>query len=199
MSDKWKSILVYGGTCLVVCSVLYLGSNYLSESLEHHYHLFFEFEKDIPLVPWMIVVYASLYLLIPSGYLLAKGPEVIKRISLSLMLSAIIAAIIFVVFPGELGFERGEVLGVFGGVFEVLYLMDKPYNLYPSLHIAFSGIITLFVISQGQTRLVSSLFLLWFLLICCSVVLVHQHHLFDVFTGAILGWGCWMWGTVRSS
>jgi membrane-associated phospholipid phosphatase len=194
MSEQLKTILIWGSACIAVCSVFYLGTNRLAEFLPHHYQMYFEWEKDIPLVPWMIVVYASLYALIPAGFLLVRSSEVVKKMSQSLILSAMVASVVFVVFPGELGFVRGEVPGVFSGAFELMCQMDKPFNLYPSLHIAFSGIVALFVGSTVRSRVARYGFLLWFLLIACSVVLVHQHHLFDVVSGAVLGWGCWKWG-----
>ena len=66
---------------------------------------------------------------------------------------------------------------------------DRPFNLAPSLHIAFRGI--LWVIYVRNTRGVLRASVKgWFVLIGISTLLVYQHHAIDVLGGQLLAMLC---------
>jgi membrane-associated phospholipid phosphatase len=44
------------------------------------------------------------------------------------------------------------------------------------------------MIDQTKQKWFHVFLTVWILMICASVVLVHQHHLFDIFTGLILAY-----------
>jgi len=104
------------------------------------------------------------------------------------MVSSAIACTIFLLFPGEMGFSRTENIQDFTSLFEALHIIDKPHNLYPSLHITFSTISAYVLINQTKQKLFQALLILWVFIISLSVILVHQHHLFDIATGFVLAW-----------
>ena len=56
----------------------------------------------------------------------------------------------------------------------------------PSLHITFSVLTAFAMIDQTNNKWFHLFLVFWIILICFSVVLVHQHHLFDVMTGLLL-------------
>ena len=64
----------------------------------------------------------------------------------------------------------------------------KPFihNLFPSLHVAFAGLCVLAMIHQTENKWFHLGLKAWFLLLCTSVVLVHQHHFFDILSGFVL-------------
>jgi|TARA_B110000093_G_C12853489_1_gene360312 membrane-associated phospholipid phosphatase len=186
--ERLKALAVWGGLCSVICGLLYSGSNSYAETASHHYHVYFEFEKSIPQIPCMIVFYISYYLYLLLNFVLVKNPNKIKAICLAMTFSALVAAVVFVVFPSELGFSRAENIDGFEGIFNWLHVVDKPHNLFPSLHITFTTIATFVMISVTQSRLFHASIIAWAVMITFSVVLVHQHHLIDVLTGGILGW-----------
>jgi len=66
--------------------------------------------------------------------------------------------------------------------------MDKPHNLYPSLHITFSAISAFTLLRHTQKKRMQVLLILWVIMIALSVILTHQHHLFDIATGFVLAW-----------
>ena len=65
------------------------------------------------------------------------------------------------------------------------YQYDEPHNLVPSLHIAYSTTVFLYLWkkSVGHWR---TAFIIWTVAIYASVVLTHQHHIIDIVTGAAL-------------
>ena len=189
MNEHLKAMALWGGLCVLLCSVFYLSSNCIAETfLSHHHRLYLEWEKDIPQVPGMILFYQSYSLLVLLSFICAKSPKNIRALSITMMVSSAIACTIFLLFPGELGFSRTMNIQGFESMFEALHRMDKPHNLYPSLHITFSSISAFALIQQTQQKRFKALLILWVMAISLSVILTHQHHLFDIATGFVLAW-----------
>lgn len=188
-NERWGAMLTWGSVCVVTCLSTYLISNEIASRISVHYSMYIEAERSIPLVPWMIYIYASFHLLLALNFFIIKDPKVIKAFTLSLMCSSFIAVLIFLVFPGELGFSRTENIAGYESMFNLLHQIDHPFNLYPSLHITFSVLTAFAMVDQTKNKWFHGVLLIWILLICCSVVLVHQHHIFDVITGLLLAYG----------
>lgn len=179
---------IWGSLCVLLCTVLYLSSNCIVETLLSHHQLYLECEKDIPQVPGMILFYESYSLLVLLSFIYAKSPKNIRALSITMMVSSVIACAIFLLFPGELGFSRTMNIQGYESMFEVLHRMDKPHNLYPSLHITFSAISAFTLLRHTQKKRMQVLLILWVIMIALSVILTHQHHLFDIATGFVLAW-----------
>ncbi|MBI48669.1 MAG: hypothetical protein CL850_00040 [Crocinitomicaceae bacterium] len=176
-----------GASTLVFCTGLYIITNRITSGFENTFQMFLKWELNIPLIPWFIIFYASFYLLILIGFGACKSRHDLKRLSWQMILSTIIACGCFLIFPGELGFNRMEILGLFGPIYKFLFILDNPTNLYPSVHITFSYFLIFAILKEVKQVFCRVLFVIWFFLICSSVVLVHQHHLFDVVAGFLLG------------
>ena len=181
-----KALLKWGLIGALTCTGIYLGTNEIAAQQTSFYQLYFEFERDIPMVPWMIHVYNSFHVLLLLNFLIIKNPLKIRAIAISLIASSAIAALFFLIFPAELGFSRTENMMGYEFWYDALHWLDHPHNLVPSLHITFSALSTYVISTEINSRVLKSLFLVWFLLICSSIVLVHQHHLVDIFTGLLL-------------
>ena len=181
-----KALLKWGLIGALTCTGIYLGTNEIAAQQTSFYQLYFEFEREIPMVPWMIHVYNSFHVLLLLNFLIIKNPLKIRAIAISLIASSAIAALFFLIFPAELGFSRTENMMGYEFWYDALHWLDHPHNLVPSLHITFSALSTYVISTEINSRVLKSLFLVWFLLICSSIVLVHQHHLIDIFTGFLL-------------
>ena len=181
-----KALLKWGLIGALTCTGIYLGTNEIAAQQTSFYQLYFEFEREIPMVPWMIHVYNSFHVLLLLNFLIIKNPLKIRAIAISLIASSAIAALFFLIFPAELGFSRTENMMGYEFWYDALHWLDHPHNLVPSLHITFSALSTYVISTEINSRVLKSLFLVWFLLICSSIVLVHQHHLIDIFTGLLL-------------
>lgn len=108
-----------------------------------------------------------------------------KRMSLA----TILAGIIFILLPTHSGFPGHDELGVFRPVFTILHQLDRPHNLFPSMHITLSTLVITMVISELNNTL-RIIYLVWLALLYLSVLLVHQHHVADIFGGLILAVIC---------
>ncbi|EMO4460748.1 TPA: phosphatase PAP2/dual specificity phosphatase family protein [Pseudomonas aeruginosa] len=155
--------------------------------------LVFDWERGMPLWPWTILPYWSIDLLYGLSLLLPRDKRELDTHCLRLLSAQVLSVACFLLFPLRFTFERPELGGVFGWLFDVLMGFDKPFNQAPSLHIAL--LVVLWVCyaryASGAWR-----WLLhgWFALIGLSVLTTWQHHFIDVPTGALAGWLCvWLW------
>jgi predicted protein tyrosine phosphatase len=151
--------------------------------------LFFEWERSIPFVPLMIVPYMSIDLFFVAAPFLCRSNRELAAFSKRIAAAILIAGFCFVLFPLRFAFERPHTAGWLGQVFDWFRGMDQPYNLLPSLHIAFRTILVDLYArhSRGLLRQASNL---WFLLIGLSAILTYQHHVMDVVAGFALGAYC---------
>ncbi|MDF9618205.1 phosphatase PAP2/dual specificity phosphatase family protein [Pseudomonas entomophila] len=156
--------------------------------------LVFAWERHMPLWPWTIIPYWSIDLLYGLSFLLPLTRREMDRHALALLTAQFISVACFLLWPLRFTFERPELSGLFGWLFDVLMGFDKPYNQAPSLHIALLVIIWTMFARHTQQRLWRWLVHGWMGLIGLSVLTTWQHHFIDVPTGALAGFVClWLW------
>ncbi|WP_370672008.1 phosphatase PAP2/dual specificity phosphatase family protein [Stenotrophomonas maltophilia] len=153
----------------------------------------FAWETRIPFVPWTIVPYWSIDLFYAVSFFLCRQRLELDRHALRLFSAQLIAVTCFLLWPLRFSFERPEIGGVFGWLFDVLLGFDKPFNQAPSLHIVL--LIVLWVKFAQYLHCVWRWVLhVWALLIGVSVLTTFQHHFIDIPTGLLAGWLCvWLW------
>lgn len=185
--ERTKYILVYGLIATLAFTVIYGLCNEAASHATYLYSAFFDWELQIPLIPWMIYPYLSLNILFIFSAFVVTDVSAIKGYLLGLTYAAIIAGIIFYIFPAKLGFTREVAVG-YEKIFETMFSIDKPHNLFPSLHVTYSSIAIWTMIEQTKNRIFHLFLWGWLVLISCSIILVHQHHLFDILSGFILAY-----------
>ena len=154
----------------------------------------FDWERAIPFAPWMIDPYWSLDLFYGLSILLCATRLELKAHTRRLLTAQLIAIPIFVLFPLKLAWTAPPTSGFPGLLFGALDgTVGKPYNLAPSLHIALLTIVWPFY-ARDVPRVALWPLHIWFALIGVSVLTTFQHHVFDIPTGALLGFFClWLW------
>jgi len=169
----------------------YGGTNWLASMRHNLFHIYFQWELAIPFVPWMIWAYLSLqvFFMLPLLVLNSAG---LSRFGEALALATLIAAAIHLVLPAELGWARPAVVPGYP-IFQRFFSFDRPHNLVPSLHVAYSGLTCMVVWNATSAGLVRYIAALWLGLLICSVSLVHQHHLADIASGLVLAAICFQW------
>ncbi len=177
------AVAVYGTLATAVFTLIYGYTNYRATTVSGRYTLYADWERDIPLVHWMVYPYISLNLLFIACIFVIRDAKIVRSLCLSLCAGAFVAGWIFFFFPGELGFARasGETQSA---IFQQIYSLDHPHNLYPSLHVTYSTLAVWAMRTQVESRPFRVFLWAWLALISLSVVLTHQHHVFDVLTGA---------------
>ena len=171
---------------LLLFLVVYLPMNFLAENRERS-SLYFDWEQKIPLMDWMIVPYLSMKLLFIYPLLLLKKEE-IKNLGLAFATCTIIAGMIFFIFPCEVSFVRKIPDGIFAIYYQNLFLLDKPYNLIPSLHVCYTVLYFFSCIKKIDNVTHIVCFGSWVFLVILSVLFTHQHHIADIAAGIALAW-----------
>ena len=186
VETKPRRILWYAGLSAllsVLFATTYGGANWLASQRAEWFHFYLETELAIPFVPYWIWIYLSLNLftLLPLFVLSLGG---IRRFATAFALVTVGAASFHILFPAASGWQRPAVVAGYPQ-FAWLYAIEGPHNLVPSLHVAYTSLTALLV----HRPLVYA----WAAMLALSTLLVHQHHLLDVATGAALGWGGYRW------
>lgn len=169
--------------------LVYGTTNWLTAHRANVPTLFFEWERLIPFVPLMIVPYMSIDLLFFAAPFFCRNGRELATLAKRIAAALIVAGICFLLFPLRFAFERPPANGWLGALFDWFRTLDQPFNLVPSLHIAFCVILAAFYArrTRGLLRSASNI---WFVLIGLSAVMTYQHHFMDVVGGFALGAYC---------
>ena len=160
-------------------------------------------DTAIPVIPWMILPYYTLYLYYPMAALLGMKNEQSKRECVLfhqiLLILTWFVWLIFIFLPAKVdlrGSIEYEEMGIFSVLFEALHSVDTPWNAWPSLHIV-QSLLTVLVVQRwygGESRnknlLLGILWFCWFLL-AVSVMTTKQHFIWDTVTAIIIS--IWSW------
>lgn len=165
---------------------VYPTMNWLTSLRRAPLHLYLTSELAIPLVPWFIWPYLSMYALfiLPLFFIPADRMPLLGK---QLIAGCLISAAMFLLLPAELGFAR-EVPSSYGAVYARMFTIDRPYNLVPSLHVIWSAAIALACIDFARMPARIALGA-WLCVIVASTVFVHQHHLLDVIAALAIVFG----------
>jgi membrane-associated phospholipid phosphatase len=169
--------------------VVYGVTNWLASLRTNVRSLPFGWERHVPFVPLMILPYMSIDAFFVAAPLLCVNAGQCRTLARRLGAAILVAGFCFLVMPLRFSFERPHVDGWLGAIFNNFRLMDRPFNQFPSLHVALGVILAVFYWERfrGLLRMV---IMIWFVLVIASAVLTYQHHMIDVIGGGLLGLLC---------
>jgi membrane-associated phospholipid phosphatase len=181
---RWQALCISAALSLLFLLV-YGGCLWITAQRHDVGVFYFQWERAIPFVPWMILPYLSIDLFFIAAPFLFRNERELRIYAFRIAATILIAGICFLIFPLRFAFPRPHAAGWLGELFDRFRALDAPHNLCPSLHAA---LLVLLVDSyarhlRGGWRL---LVLAWFVLIGCSPLLTHQHHLIDIVAGFAL-------------
>ena len=167
--------------------VVYFGADWLTGLRAERVRIHLDAELKIPFIPALILVYRSIDLMFPLAPFILRSRAEIRGLTLTLGIVTGIAGVGFLMAPARSAYPQQE-----QGMWEPLYAWNQrivlTYNMVPSLHVALS-VVTLAAYSLRCGKVGKGLLAVWGTAIALSTLLTHQHHLLDVATGLILGWG----------
>jgi hypothetical protein len=186
--SRLKAFAVSAGLS-VLFLVVYGGCNWITGQRGQVGSFYFQWERAIPFVPFMILPYMSIDLFFVAAPFLCRTDEELRVFSRRVIAAILIAGLCFLLFPLHFAFPRPHASGLLGGIFDWFRGMDSPFNLLPSLHAAL-----LLLLVDVYARKVRGLFLfaaaVWFFLIGLSPLLTYQHHVIDIVGGFVLAGYC---------
>jgi rhodanese-related sulfurtransferase len=186
--SRLKAFAVSAGLS-VLFLVVYSGCNWITGQRGQVGSLYFQWERAIPFVPFMILPYMSIDLFFVAAPFLSRTDEELRIFSRRVVAAILIAGLCFLLFPLRFAFPRPHASGLLGGIFDWFRGMDSPFNLLPSLHAA----LLLLLVDLYARNLRGVLFfaaMLWFFLIGLSPLLTYQHHVIDIIAGFVLAGYC---------
>jgi membrane-associated phospholipid phosphatase len=169
----------------VLFLIVYSGCNWITARRANVGTFFFEWERNIPFVPFFILPYMSIDLFFVTAPFLCRTERELSILAKRIATAIIIAGACFLVFPLRFAFPRPHADGWLGIVFDWFRGIDAPYNLLPSLHAALMLILA-DVYFRNTRGLIRVAIVVWFLLIALSPVFTYQHHLIDIAGGFLL-------------
>ena len=162
-------------------------------------------DSRIPYLPWTILIYHVLYeaLLVLPVLTYPKteaGVRELFALFRGLGVLTLVACVAFVVCPAEMTLRADAALHESDSLLHranlAMHTLDRPFNTWPSLHVAWTTLVLLTVGRWlGRARWSVLLALCW-LALSLSTLTVRQHYLWDVMTGASISLAYWRW-TVR--
>lgn len=185
---------------IIYFTVGYLAIAWFNDTRSYYFDVGLNFERNIPFVPPFIFGYLLVYFSVLGLYFLITEEPIFKRAIRAFFALTTLHYIFFLATPVQM-LLRPDVVGEtgFSNLFvRFYYWLDKPYNCFPSLHVAYTllGTIVLWDYKRGW----SYLYLVSTIVVSVSVVLVKQHYISDVIGGLItpfLVW--WLAGLKRGS
>ena len=131
---------------------------------------------------WIIIYYLTFVFWIASAVLiLSESRAYARRMVQGYLIAMLISGVIFLVWPTTLTRPVPPDTGLFNILLTLLYQMDAPVNLCPSLHV----LITYFCIRAAMgSRIVPRWYLpaswVFLALVCLCILFVKQHVLVDI-------------------
>ena len=182
----WAALL--GSAVLAWFLLIFGGADWITSRHDRRVRLHFDFDLQMPFVAAMVVPYLSLNVLLCLAPLCLTTRRQLVAFAVSLATATLLAAVGFLLLPAELVFPAPsqEQLGIWAGAYRVARRLALEHNLLPSLHVAFT-ILALVVYLPHVSRPAGWLIWLWCAAVVASTLLLHQHYLLDVLTGAVLG------------
>ena len=196
MTERWladgrgrlrtaRFALVLAGV-YVVFAAIYLSINAFSVGREAH-TLFLPGEERIPFLPIFEYLYVLTYFVPIVIVMTIRDYAAFRRLMAAFALTMLVACATYLVFP--VYFERPhlEVSSLHTWLLSLSYL-DKPYNHFPSLHVALSW---LAVFASQVSRPARTALAVVAVGISVSTIFVKQHYIVDVVYGFALAGLAW--------
>lgn len=173
--------------CVVINMLSFYATRFFNGNLRH-YDITTAFDAAIPFVPVFIVIYVLTFAQWFFAYIAVgrESKEFAYRILSAMIIMKIIVAVIFIVFPTTM--TRAEISGTdpFSWGVSLIYHLDTPDNLFPSVHCAESLFFSIVLFkSEKLPCAIKWINAAFTLLVFASVVLVKQHVLLDI-AGAVV-------------
>jgi membrane-associated phospholipid phosphatase len=186
--SRLKAFTVSAGLSILFL-IIYGGCNWITGQRGQVGSFYFQWERAIPFVPFMILPYMSIDLFFIAAPFLCRTDEELWIFSRRVVAAILIAGLCFLLFPLRFAFPRPHASGSLGAIFDWFRGMDSPFNLLPSLHAA---LLLLLVDLYARNLRGVLLFaaMLWFFIIGLSPVLTYQHHVIDIVGGFVLAGYC---------
>ena len=173
----------------VVFMVVYGGTSWLTSIRAPVPTIYFEWERYIPFLPWMVIPYMSIDVFFVTAPFLCTTQSELQLLSRRIVFAIVVAGTCFLLYPLQLAVERPIASGTMGEIYNWFCSLDCPYNLCPSLHIELRTLLA-YTFAKHTRGMTNILMHGWFSLIGFSTLTLYQHHVIDIAGGFVLAIFC---------
>lgn len=166
----------------------YYGTRLINKNC-FHYDLSGMFDISVPFLPTFIIFYVIAYLQWFVGFILIarESRDLCYSMLTGEMIAKLITFIIFIIFPTTMARPEITGTGIFDKLTQLIYSIDTPDNLFPSIHclgswLCFRGALEIKSIRKWYAPLSLAVSILVFL----STIFIAQHALIDIPAGIIV-------------
>lgn len=182
--------------CFVFNCLIYWGTQRIIIGMElNTYDITSAVDNMIPFRPEWVLIYVLSFPFWAISYILAARENTRQdwfRFVFADMLAKTICGIIFIAFPTTNVRPEIEGSGLLCSLMALIYLLDPPLDLFPSIHCMVSMLCWLGIRKCENIPLWYRNFTLVFaILIFASTQFTKQHYIVDVFGGVLLAIGCY--------
>ncbi len=191
-TPHWRVRLAQAETSVllsVLFIVVYGGANWITSQRSDVGQWFFQWERNIPFVPLMILPYMSIDLFFVGAPFLCWDEGERRLFAQRVTMAIVVAGAFFLLVPLQFALPRPVVSGWLGGIYKFLHGFDQPFNLFPSLHITLRTLLADKYAHHTRGTLHWAI-QIWFSFIGLSTLLTYQHHVIDIIGGFVLAAFC---------
>lgn len=201
--DRWKKILFfipdYAHLPLILVLIANCTAYYAPMIARVHPKFDFSVALDsrIPVIPAFAYIYIAAFAFWTLNYIIIcrQSRALTRRLCFADMFSKLVCVICFLFIPSTMAQpDSGELHGVGAWLLKLIYLIDEPMNLLPSIHCLVSWLCFRPLLAREAKNVPTAYKAVSFLvamLICLSTLYTRQHVILDWITGvavAEMGW-----------
>ncbi|CDD50835.1 pAP2 superfamily [Firmicutes bacterium CAG:308] len=174
--------------------ILYLLAFFLMEQIsEPQYLIHSNLDDKIPFNSYFLIFYVSWYIAFVGSliFFMFYDKKDYQDLSFIMMNGTTLIFIIYFLFPNytDLRFDLVP-RNIFDQIVNLLWGIDTPTNVCPSLHVSISTAVMVAVWNSKKLKknhpVWRILIIVWQILICASTVFLKQHSIIDVFAGCLV-------------
>ncbi len=156
----------------------YFAISYWTEGRSVHVLPTFRWEREVPFSPDFVWIYLTIYPTFVLPYFFIRQKEFFRLFSLAYITVMCICYLIYLVFPVTIQRPSFAVTSFSTWTLSIVYSADRPWNCFPSMHVAMSLLASLTILEVHRIR--GLLTLLLTVCIAASTVLIKQHYVLDL-------------------
>jgi len=157
---------------------------FITEAQTTHKLPTFAWEREIPLAPEFVFIYLTIYPTFLLPFLFIHQKDFFSLFSFAYITVMCVCYVIYLFYPVSIDRPELVVNSFSTWVLGIVYGADRPWNCFPSMHVAMSLLAALTILEVHRIRGMLTLLLTFW--IAFSTVLIKQHYVLDVVAAMLL-------------
>lgn len=162
----------------------YFAIAYITEGQTTHKLHTFTWESKILLSPEFVFIYLTIYPTFLLPFLFIHQQDFFRLFSLAYITVMCICYLVYLFYPVSIDRPELSVNCFSTWALSIVYGADRPWNCFPSMHVAMSLLASLTILEVHRIRGMLTLLLTFW--IAYSTVLIKQHYVLDVVAAMLL-------------